>query len=215
MSPIITSRQASRDRPTDKPPWGREAASPQVGGLITLARGVHRAPTASLRADWSTMNRSTTPRPNRSPSPTARITPVEPTAAERRPECPTVHGTAGHSSSPTWWGRHMACPQRQRAFGIAGTGSHFLRQSCVIASSPSGRTKRQCSERRGLTLQLSFARIALDLRVDDAESKMGDQVTRRVACSQRCCRGRHRGMVPEDDSGSLRWAEGAGPCQPR
>src|ERR1035437_3591134 len=65
MSPIITSRQASRNRPTDKPSWGREAASPQVGGFITLARGVHHARTASTPAALSTMNRTTTPRPNR------------------------------------------------------------------------------------------------------------------------------------------------------
>ena len=136
MSPIITSRQASRNRPTERPPWTPEAASPQVGGLITLARGVHHARTASTPADLSTMNRTTTPRPNRSLSPSARITPVKPTAAERRPECPTAHGAGGHSPSPSWWGRHMACPQRQRADGIANAGSHCLRHGCVITASP-------------------------------------------------------------------------------
>src|ERR1035437_9927362 len=91
MSPIITSRQASRNRPTDKPPWMPEAASPQVGGLITLARGVHHARTASTPAELSTMNRTTTLRSNCSLSPSARRTPVEPTAAEARPECPAAH----------------------------------------------------------------------------------------------------------------------------
>ena len=179
MSPIITSRQASRGRPTDKPPWTPEAASPQVGGLITLARGVHHARTASTPADLSTMNRTTTPRPNRSLSPSARITPVEPTAAERRPECPTAHRAGGHSPSPTWWGRHMACPQRQRAFGIANAGSPCLRDGCVTSPSPPGRRERYCREPVGLTLQSSFARIPLALRVDEAvteaESKIDNQ----------------------------------------
>jgi hypothetical protein len=180
MSPIITSRQASRNRPTDKPSWGREAASPQVGGFITLVRGVHHARTASTLADLSTMNRTTTPRPNRSLSPSARITAVEPTAAERRPACPTAHRAGGHSPSPTWWGRHMACPQRQRAFGIANAGSPCLRDGCVTSPSPPGRRERHCSEPVGLTLQSSFARIPLALRVDEAvteaESKMDDHL---------------------------------------
>jgi hypothetical protein len=107
----------------------------------------------------STMNRTTTPRPNRSLSPSARITAVEPTAAERRPECPTAHRAGGHSPSPTWWGRHMACPQRQRAFGIANAGSPCLRDGCVTSPSPPGRRERHYSEPVGLTLQSSFARI--------------------------------------------------------
>jgi hypothetical protein len=180
MSPIITSRQASRNRPTDKPPWTPEAASPQVGGLITLARGVHHARTASTPAELSTMNRTTTLRSNCSLSPSARITPVEPTAAERRPECPAAHRAAGHLPSPPWWGRHMACPQRQRAFAIANAGSPCLRDGCATFSSPPGRRERHCSEPVGLTLQSSFARIPLALRVDEAvteaESKMDDHL---------------------------------------
>jgi hypothetical protein len=130
-----------------------------------------------VSAELATMNRTTTPRPNCSLSPFARITPGELIAAERRPECPAVHGTAGHSPSPTWWGRHMASPQRQRALGIANAGSPWLGQRCVTSPSLSGRTERHYSEPVGLTLQLAFARITLDLRVDDAESKMGEQVT--------------------------------------
>jgi hypothetical protein len=205
MSPIITSRQASRNRPTDKPPWMPEAASPQVGGLITLARGVHHARTASTPADLSTMNRTTTPRPNRSLSPSARTTPVEPTAAERRPECPAAHRAGGHSPSPIWWGRHMACPQRQRAFGIAKAGSPCLREGCVTSPSPPGRRERHCSELVGLTLESPFARIPLALRVDEAvteaESKMDDPL------SGSCRRGRwpRPGPVPEVSSAALRW----------
>ena len=205
MSPIITSRPASRGRLTERPPWGREAASPQVGGFITLVRGVHHARTASTLADLSTTNRTTTPRPNRSLSPSARITPVEPTAAERRPECPAAHRAAGHLPSPTWWGRHMACPQRQRAFGIANAGSPCLRDGCVTSPSPPGRRERQCREPVGLTVQSPFARIPLALRVDEAvteaESKMGEQVTRRVVCSQRYCRWPHRGLSPSTTRG--------------
>jgi len=205
MSPIITSRPASRNRLTERPPWGREAASPQVRGFITLVRGVHHARTASTPADLSTMNRTTTPRPNRSLSPSARITPVEPTAAERRPECPAAHRAAGHLPSPTWWGRHMACPQRQRAFGIADAGSPCLRDGCVTSPSPPGRRERYCREPVGLTLQSPFARIPLALRVDEAvteaESKMGEQVTRRVVCSQRYCRWPHRGLSPSTTRG--------------
>ena len=205
MSPIITSRPALRNRLTERPPWGREAASPQVGGFITLVRGVHHARTASTLADLSTTNRTTTPRPNRSLSPSARITPVEPTAAERRPECPAAHRAAGHLPSPTWWGRHMACPQRQRAFGIANAGSPCLRDGCVTSPSPPGRRERQCREPVGLTVQSPFARIPLALRVDEAvteaESKMGEQVTRRVVCSQRYCRWPHRGLSPSTTRG--------------
>jgi hypothetical protein len=180
MSPIITSRPASRNRLAERPPWTPEAASPQVGGFITLARGVHHARTASTPADLSTMNRTTTPRPNRSLSPSARITPVEPTAAERRPECPTAHRAGGRSPSPIWWGRHMACPQRQRAFGIDNAGSPCLRDGCVSSPPLPGRTERHYSEPVGLTLQSSFARIPLALRVDEAvteaESKMDDHL---------------------------------------
>jgi len=183
MSPIITSRQASRNRLTEKPPWGLSAASPQVGGFITLAREVHHARTASTPADLSTMNRTTTPRPNRSLSPSARITPFEPTAAERRPECPTAHGAGGHSPSPTWWGRHMACPQRQRAFGIDNAGSPCLRDGCVSSPPLPGRTERHCREPVGLTLQSSFARIPLALRVDEAVTEAESKIDEQVSCS--------------------------------
>src|ERR1035437_8712985 len=213
MSPIITSRPALRNRPTERPPWGREAASPQVGGFITSARGVHHAPTASTPAELSTMNRTTTPRPNRSLSPSARITPVEPTAAERRPECPAAHRAAGHLPSPTWSGRHMACPQRQRAFGIANAGCPCLRDACVTSPSPPGRRERYCREPVGLTLQSPFARIPLALRVDEAvteavteaESKIDEQ----LHCSWRRRRRPRPGPVPEVLSGSLHWATGS------
>jgi hypothetical protein len=213
MSPIITSRPASRNRLTERPPWGLSAASPQVGGFITLVRGVHHAPTASTPAELSTMNRTTTPRPNRSLSPSARITPVEPTAAERRPECPAAHRAAGHLPSPTWSGRHMACPQRQRAFGIANAGCPCLRDACVTSPSPPGRRERYCREPVGLTLQSPFARIPLALRVDEAvteavteaESKIDEQ----LHCSWRRRRRPRPGPVPEVLSGSLHWATGS------
>jgi hypothetical protein len=154
-----------------------------VGGFITLAREVHHARTASTPADLSTMNRTTTPRPNRSLSPSARITPFEPTAAERRPECPTAHGAGGHSPSPTWWGRHMACPQRQRAFGIDNAGSPCLRDGCVSSPPLPGRTERHCREPVGLTLQSSFARIPLALRVDEAVTEAESKIDEQVSCS--------------------------------
>jgi hypothetical protein len=180
-----------------------------VGGFITSARGVHHARTASTSADLSTMNRSTTPRPNRSLSPSARITPVEPTAAERRPECPTAHRAAGHLPSPTWWGRHMACPQRRRAFGIADAGSPCLRDGCVTSPSPPGRRERHCSEPVGLTLQSSFARIPLALRVDEAVTEAESKIDEQLHCSWRRRRRPRPGPVPEVLSGSLHWASGS------
>jgi hypothetical protein len=162
-------------------PTHREAALDARSGITAGGRShhfgawVHHGRTASMSAELSTMNRTTTPRPNCSLSPSERRTPVEPTAAERRPECPAVHGTAGHSPLPTWWGEHLACPQRQRAIGIASAGSPCLGHGCVTSPSPPGRTERHCSEPAGLSLRSPFTRITLDLRVDDAESKIDVQ----------------------------------------
>jgi hypothetical protein len=189
-------------------PTHREAALDARSGITAGGRShhfgawVHHGRTASMSAELSTMNRTTTPRPNCSLSPSERRTPVEPTAAERRPECPAVHGTAGHSPSPTWWGEHLACPQRQRAIGIASAGSPCLGQGCVSSPSLAGRTERHYSEPVGLTLRSPFARITLDLGVDDAESKMVKQ----VPCLGRRCRWPRTCLVPEGFSGSLRWA---------
>jgi hypothetical protein len=131
------------------------------------------------------MNRNATFPSNRSPSPSVRRTPVEPTAAERRPECPAVlylnrRRTAGHSPSPTWWGRHMACPQRQRADGIANAGSPCLRHGCVIAASPP-RAKRETLRRAHRAPSPMALRsnheplMTLALGVHDAESKIDVQ----------------------------------------
>ena len=43
MSPLITFRPSSWNRPAAGPDMAPEAASPQVGGFITLVRGVHHA----------------------------------------------------------------------------------------------------------------------------------------------------------------------------
>ncbi len=119
----------------------RRATKHQPRGFMVEPTGVHDDRKAWAIAWLRPMNRRALFLPNRSPSPSVRRTPAEPTAAERRPECPAVprlfrHGTAGHSPSPTWWGRHMACPQRQRADGIANAGSPCLRHGCVITASP-------------------------------------------------------------------------------
>jgi hypothetical protein len=159
------------------------AAKHQVRGFMVEPTGVHYERKVRAIAWLTPMNRNATFPSNRSPSPSVRRTLAEATAAERRPECPAVHRTAGHSPSPTWWGRHMACPQRQRADGIANAGSHCLRHGCVITASPPGRTEGHCSEPIGLTLQLPIALrsndeplMTLALGVHEAESKMDDHL---------------------------------------
>jgi len=217
----ITKPVMTRQPPSNR--WRRTKHQPR--GFMVEPTGVHDDRKARAIAWLTPMNRNAAIPSDRSPSPSVRRTVAEPTAAERRPECPAVPrlfrpGTAGHPPSPTWWGRHMACPQRQSADGIANAGSPCLRHGCVITASPR-RAKTEALRRAHrapspIALRSNHEPLmTLALGVHEAESKMGEQVTRRVACSQRCCRGRHRGMVPEDDSGSLRWAEGAGPCQPR
>ena len=135
----------------------------QLRGFTIEPTGVHDERKASAVACLTPMNRNTTFPSNRSPSPSVRRTPVKPTAAERPPECPAVPclnrpRSSGHSPSPTWWGRHMACPQCQRADGIANAGPPCLRHGCAITASPQGRKERYCREPVGLTLQLPFAR---------------------------------------------------------
>jgi hypothetical protein len=119
----------------------RRAAKHQPRGFMVELTGVHDDRKAWAIARLRPMNRNAAIPSDHSPSPSVRRTLAEPTAAERRPECPAVprlfrHGSAGHSPSPTWWGRHMACPQRQRADGIANAGSPCLRHGCVITASP-------------------------------------------------------------------------------
>src|SRR5664280_6180 len=161
------------------------AAKHQLRGFMIEPGGVHDERKVRAVAWLTPMNRNATFPSNRSPSPSVRRTPVEPTAAERRPECPAVpylfgHGTAGHSPSPTWWGRHMACPQRQRADGIANAGSHCLRHGCVITASPP-RAKTEALRRAHRAHSPIAVRsnheplMTLALGVHDAESKIGDQ----------------------------------------
>jgi hypothetical protein len=117
------------------------AVTHQLRGFMIEPTGVHDERKAWAIAWLTPMNRNAALPSNRSLSPSTPTTPAEPTAAERRPECPAVPrlnrcGTAGHSPSPTWRGRHMACPQRQKADGIANAGAHCLRHGCVITASP-------------------------------------------------------------------------------
>jgi hypothetical protein len=178
--------------------------------------GVHDDRKARAIAWLTPMNRNAAIPSDRSPSPSVRRTLAEPTAAERRPECPAVPrlfrpGTAGHSPSPTWWGRHMACPQRQSADGIANAGSPCLRHGCVITASPR-RAKTEALRRAHrapspIALRSNHEPLmTLALGVHDAESKIDEQ----VSCSWRRCRWPRRGPVPEDLSGSLRWLIGSG-----
>jgi hypothetical protein len=127
------------------------AVKHQLRGLMVEPTGVHDERRASAIPWLTPMNRNAAIPSSCSPSPSVRRAPGEPTAAERRPECPTVPrlnrcGTAGHSPSPTWWWGHMACPQRQKADGIANAGSHCLRHGCVITASPP-RAKREALQR--------------------------------------------------------------------
>ncbi len=158
---------------------------PQPRGFMVEPTGVHDERKALAIAWLTPMNRNATFPSNRSLSPRVRRTPSDPTAAEWRPECPTVpclnrRGTAGHSPSPTWWGRHMACPQRQRADGIANAGSRCLRHGCVITASPP-RAKTEALRRAHrahspIALRSNHEPLmTLALGVHDAESKIGDQ----------------------------------------
>jgi hypothetical protein len=142
----------------------RRAAKHQPRGFMVEPTGVHDDRRAWRIAWLRPMNRNAAILSDRSPSPSVRRTLAEPTAAERRPECPAVpslcrHGTAGHSPSPTRWGRHMACPQRQRADGIANAGPPVYAMVVSSQLRPEGRKQRHCGEPIGPTPQLPFARI--------------------------------------------------------
>jgi hypothetical protein len=185
------------------------AVKHQLRGFMVEPTGVHDERKAWAIAWLTPMNRNATFPSNRSLSPSVRRTPVEPTAAERRPECPAVpylnrRGTAGHSPSPTWWGRYVAC---QRALGIANAGSPCLRHGCVTTASPprANRETLQRAHRAHSPIALRSNHeplMTLALGVHDAESKMVEQ----VPCSKRRCRWPQSGLVPEVPSRSLRWA---------
>ena len=160
----------------------RRAAKHQPRGFMVEPTGVHDDRKAWAIAWLRPMNRNAAIPSDGSPSPSVRRAPAEPTAAERRPECPAVpcldrRGTAEHSPSPTWWGRHMACPQRQRADGIASAGSPCLRHGCVITASPP-RAKTEALRRAHRAHSPIAVRsnheplMTLALGVHDAESKM-------------------------------------------
>jgi hypothetical protein len=194
----------------------RRAAKHQPRGFMVEPTGVHDDRKAWAIAWLRPMNRNAAIPSDRSPSPSVRRTLAEPTAAERRPESPAVprlfrHGTAGHSPSPTSWGRQMACPQRQGADGIANAGSACLRHGCVITAAPR-RAKTEVLRRAHrahspIALRSNHERLmTLALGVHDAESKIDEQ----VSCSWRRCRWPHQEPVPEDLSGSLRWLIGSG-----
>jgi hypothetical protein len=162
------------------------AAKQQPRGFMVEPTGVRDERKAWAIAWLRPMNRNATFPANRPPSPSVRRTPAEPPAAERRPECPAVprlfrHGTAGHSPSPTWWGRHTACPQRQRADGIANAGSHCLRHGCVITASPP-RAKTEALRRAHrahspIALRSNHEPLmTLALGVHDSGSKMDDHL---------------------------------------
>jgi hypothetical protein len=194
----------------------RRAAKHQPRGFMVEPTGVRDDRKAWAIAWLRPMNRYAAIPSDRSPSPSVRRASAEPTAAERRPECPAVpcldrRGNAEHSPSPTWWGRHMACPQRQRADGIASAGSPCLRHGCVITASPP-RAKGEALQRAHRAHHPIAVRsnheplMTLALGVHDAESKIDEQ----VSCSWRRCRWPRGGPVSEDLSGSLRWLIGSG-----
>jgi len=151
---------------------------------MMAAAGIRDQGTAST-PNWRTpMDRNT---PSRLPgplSPLAPTTSVELPAAARRPECPAVpclvgRDIAGHSPSPTRWGGHVACSQRQRAFGIAGTGFPCLRHGCVIPPSPAVLEQAEERTRRvhgPIGLRPNHEPLmALALRVHDSGSKIDVQ----------------------------------------
>ena len=85
--------------------WRRTKHQPR--GFMVEPTGVHDDRKAWAIAWLRPMNRNAAIPSDRSPSPSVRRTLAEPTAADRRPECPAVprlfrHGTAGHLPSPTW-----------------------------------------------------------------------------------------------------------------
>jgi hypothetical protein len=164
----------------------RRATKHQPRGFMVEPTGVHDDRKAWAIAWLRPMNRIAMFLPNRSRSPSVRRTPAEPTAAERRPECPAVpclnrRRTAGHSPSPTWWGRHMACPQRQRADGIANAGSPCLRHGCVITASPPRAKTEVLRRAHRAHSPMAFRSnheplMTLALGVHDSRSKMDDHL---------------------------------------
>jgi hypothetical protein len=158
---------------------------PQPRGFMVEPTGVHDERKALAIAWLTPMNRNATFPSNRSLSPRVRRTPSDPTAAEWRPECPTVpclnrRGTAGHSPSPTWWGRHMACPQRERADGIANAGSPCLRHGCVVTASPRRATREALQRAHRAHSPMAFRSnheplMTLALGVHDSGSKIDVQ----------------------------------------
>ncbi len=191
----------------------RRAVKHQSRGFMVEPTGVHDERKAWAIAWLTPMNRNAAILSDRSPSPSVRRTRAEPTAAERRPECPAVprlfrHGTAGHSPSPTWWGRHMACPQRQRADGIANAGSPCLRRGCVMTASPRRAKTEALRRAHRAHSPMAFRSnheplMTLALGVHEAESKIDNPL------SGSCRRGRwpRSKPVPEILSAALRWAK--------
>ena len=146
-------------------PSAREmrAVKHQFKGFMVEPTGVHEERKASAVAWLTPMNRNATLPSNRSPSPSVRRTPVQPTAAERRPECPAVprlfrHGTAGHSPSPTWW--EGIWPAHSASEPMASPTPVPPVYATVVSSQrrTQGRKERYCSEPIRLTPQLPFAR---------------------------------------------------------
>ena len=136
------------DRP-DRSVSATRAATHQLRGFMIVPRGVHDGRKASATTGPPPMDQTTSLGPERSFCPSVRSIPAETTAAERRSEYLAVAKTAGYSPSPTWSGKGVACPQRQRAHGIAHAGSPCLGHGCLIAPSPPGRTGKQGASPQG------------------------------------------------------------------
>jgi hypothetical protein len=135
----------------------------QLKGFMVPPMGVHGGRTGSVSVDLAQMGGSTTPSVTRPPSPLRPRTPVEPTAAERRPEC-----------SRPWWKRYIASSQRQGASGIASAGSTGQRRDRVFAAALAP-TRGEVTEPAGFTIEPPSAPILQAHKAEEAESKIRDQ----------------------------------------
>jgi hypothetical protein len=193
----------TRNSPSPMRDGSAEPAKYQLRGFMIPGRGVHDCGTAAVIAGPVQIELNAARSSVRSPAPSMRITPGEPTAAERRPERRAFHGIALRSPSLTWWGRYSTTSLSQRTFD--STGASVLRRSRPYGMRPPqpDRTGKKDREPVGLAVSPASATIMKVAARHEAESKTGERCT----CSRRRCRWSRSGPVPEVISGSLRWAK--------
>jgi hypothetical protein len=135
----------------------RRAAKHQPRGFMVEPTGVRDDRKAWAIAWLRPMNRYAAIPSDRSPSPSVRRASAEPTAAERRPECPAVPCLDTHPHPPGGEGIWPAHSAREPMASPAPVPPVYA-TDVSSQRRPQGRKERHCSEPIGLTIQLPFAR---------------------------------------------------------